>query len=166
MTTTVLDADAVAFALSTVAAGNALYTDDLGLTLGFPDVALQRNYTVSTSLIALRLDRISIEKIVEPGRGVPSQRFQHLWRRHCESIEDAINSIIDQVNAIQAAYDAAAQATAAASEANNAAEEVRETVATVEADMEELKAGTLVLPAINVGGDPFVNDGGSLVSLQ
>lgn len=159
-----LTADTAAYTSDAAAAGNAIHAAPYGFALSFPDVALTRNYDVAIGALDLsRLSRLSsMVAVVDPKTGRPTQKFQYDVQRAFKAIEDSFNRLSASVDAIQAAYDAAAQANTAAVEAKAAAEDVRETVTTVETKMNQLEAGTLVLPKVNVGGQVFVNNGGSL----
>lgn len=158
-----LAADTLALTAEGVAAGNALYADPGTFSLSFPDVALTRNFALSLDLDLTRLSRLSaMVPIINPKTGAPTQKFQFDLQRTLEAVETAYNRLASAVTAIQTAYNAAAQAQQAATEATSIVAEVREEITTVSAQVEGIKTGTVAIERLNVGGQQFVNDGGSL----
>lgn len=154
-----LVADPLSYTLDYVASGAALYPDPLSLSLAFPSVTVRRSFTASLGDLTLRLDRLTpIEE--------PDSRRRWLHQRHCESIEGAFNHLVSVVEQIQAAYNAAAQAQTAATEAAASAVTAAATAESAEERVDQLLSGALAIEQLNVGGQRFVNDGGTLTSLE
>lgn len=162
MATTLLTADTAAYTLDVRAAGNALYADPAEFSVSPQDALLTRSFTVDLDALEAAFNFLSVDPIVDPRTGRPTQRFQHDYNKFRRALLSALTSIVNSQTAIQVAYNAAAQAQTAATEAAATVQEVTATVETVTEQVTGIVSGTTAITMLNVGGTTFVNDGGNL----
>lgn len=127
------------------------------------EVGLGRALTIDFNLSpTIRLPRLNTDTPFVQENGNPTLQAQQWWQTFAERLEAAYGALAGAVIAIQAAYDAAAQASTAATAASNAATAAQSTADASAETLTALQSGDLVLDSINIGGQVFVNNGGSI----
>ncbi len=130
-----------------------------------------------------RFARLHSAHSIVGSTGGPAIAFQVYWQQFCEGLEQALTDIeavneaqqsaIEAIQAAQAAADAAndaaavantaaVDAQAAAVGAQVAADDAAGAAVSANAAIAEIEAGDFDIAAITVGGQRFINDGGTL----